>query len=153
MNRETVNGLLEELRQVIRETVREELSAHISKLQVLKEKDVTQDTPKASVGGIELPATEQLQAKDLRLALLLGKLPEDSGALIDTDTTAKLLGIAGRTLEKLVASQSVPSPIRISGRIVRWRLTELLEWIEAGCPHPKHWSYSPNTPVLGKRRK
>ena len=46
------------------------------------------DQPKTIPGGIELPTTEQLKAKDLRLALLLGKVPEDSGLLIDTNTTA-----------------------------------------------------------------
>jgi excisionase family DNA binding protein len=94
-----------------------------------------------------------LKAKDLRMALLLGKLPEDVGLLINFDTAAKLLSINRRTLDRMVSAQEIPPPIRISGRMRRWRITELLEWIEAGCPHPKHWSYNPESSLRTKGRK
>ena len=153
LSQKTVKELFDELRRVIKETVREEFSTHMSKFQELKDKGGVPDQPTTIPGGIELPTTEQLKARDLRLALLLGKLPEDSGLLIDIDTTAKLLNISRRTLEKLVSGHEVPLPIRIARRIPRWRLTELLEWIEAGCPHPNHWSYSSDTGVRRKGKK
>lgn len=147
----TVKDLFEELRRLIKDTVREELSQQHSKVNASK--DDLREQPKPLSGGIELPTTEQLKAKDLRMALLLGKLPEDSGFLIDTNTTAKLLSITRRTLERMVSAQEISPPIRITGRMKRWRLTELLEWIEAGCPHPNHWSYSSDSGVRRKLKK
>jgi predicted DNA-binding transcriptional regulator AlpA len=81
--------------------------------------------------------------KELRIAVLLGKLPDDVGMLIDVVTTANLRDVPERTLHRLIDEKAVPQPVRISGRILRWRLAELLEWIEAGCPHVKHWKYEP----------
>jgi predicted DNA-binding transcriptional regulator AlpA len=149
----TVRDLLEELRRLIRETVREEFSQQNLRVHESKNKDDLRDQPKTLPGGIELPTTEQLKANDLRMALLLGKLPEDSGLLIDTNTTAKLLSITRRTLDRMVSAHEIPPPIRITGRMKRWRLTELLEWIEAGCPHPNHWSYSSDSGVRRKLKK
>lgn len=149
----TVRELFDELRRMIKEAVREEFSQHISKVNESKGKDPSPDHPRTIPGGIDLPATEQMKAKDLRMALLLGKLPEDSGLLVDIETTAKLLNIARRTLERMVSAQEIPPPIHITGRMKRWRLTELLEWIEAGCPHPNHWSYGSDTAMRRKRKK
>lgn len=150
VSRETTTLFFEELRRVVKEAVREELVAQLPKVQEVKGRSAHHDETKPIGPGIALPATEQLKAKDLRLELLLGKLPENSGLLIDMNTTAKLLGISRRALERMVAAQDILMPIRIAGRIPRWRLAELLEWIEAGCPHPSHWSYSTNPSVRGK---
>jgi excisionase family DNA binding protein len=145
--------LFDELRRLIRDAVREELSVQTSKVGESKAKEALPDQPKSIPAGVELPTTEQLKAKDLRMALLLGKLPEDVGLLINFDTAAKLLSINTRTLGRMVSSNEIPQPIHLTGRMRRWRVTELLEWIEAGCHHPKHWSYSPDSAVRAKGRK
>ena len=105
-------------------------------------------TPKA---GVSLSDQERLKAPDLRTALLIGKVPEDAGLLIDVKTTAKLLNVSSRTLYRLHDLGMTPSPVRL-GRLVRFRLAELLAWIEADCPPKKHWSYSPDSPHTKRRR-
>jgi excisionase family DNA binding protein len=153
VSQETISQLLDELRRLIKDTLREELSVHTSKVEESNVKDASAAQPRSIPGGVDLPTTEQLKAKDLRMALLLGKLPEDAGLLINFDTAAKLLSINRRTLDRMVSAQEIPPPIRISGRMRRWRITELLEWIEAGCPHPHHWSYGSDSGMRGKGRK
>lgn len=147
VNREAVKGFMEDLRQLVRQTIREELAAQQAKPRVEPkvERQMESQVPASSVPrrGTELSPEEPLKAKVLRTALLLGKLPETAGLLIDMDTVAGLMSVSRRTLERLVSEKAIPEPIRISGRLVRWRLAELLEWIEAGCPHTKHWSYIP----------
>jgi predicted DNA-binding transcriptional regulator AlpA len=153
VSRNSIESLLDELRRTVKETVREELAAHISKTRVEEDAAPAQQTSSPVAQGVELPPAEQLKAKDLRMGLLLGKIPEDAGLLIDAETTARFLGISARTLERLVSGQSVPPPILVGGRIRRWRLAEVLEWIEAGCPHPKHWSYNPEPIGRTKSRR
>lgn len=153
VSRETTNLLLAELRQVVRDSVREELSARLPEIAAAMSPAAVPDALKPATAGIELLANDQIKARDLRLELLPGRLPENSGLLIDTETTAKLLGISRRALERMVAGQSILMPIRIAGRMSRWRLAELLEWIEAGCPHPNHWTYNPNSGRPGKGRR
>jgi hypothetical protein len=53
------------------------------------------DSPILAVSpGTALTATDKLKEADLRLALLLGKIPEDAGLLIDVKTFARLLSIS-----------------------------------------------------------
>jgi predicted DNA-binding transcriptional regulator AlpA len=153
VNRETVKGLVEEMRRAVSETVREEMLAQRPKVRAVKESEGDVPVPKAASRGVELPPGEPLKAKDLRTALLLGKIPENAGLLVDADTTAQLMSISQRTLYRLICEKAIPEPLRISGRLLRWRLGELLEWIEAGCPHTKHWTYSPTQGRQGKHRK
>ncbi len=42
-------------------------------------------------------------------------------------------GVTARHVENLVRSGRMPEPVYL-GRIPRWRLAELMDWIEAGCP-------------------
>lgn len=123
--------------------------------KILKEQ-FTQSTPseghEPSTAGVELPDQERLMAGDLRTALLLGKLPEDAGLLIDRKTAARLLNVSSRTLYRLHSVGATPDPLRIGGKIIRFRLAELLAWIEADCPPKKHWTYSQGNPAT-KRRK
>ena len=90
--------------------------------------------------GVDLKPNDQIKAADLRVALLMGKIPEDTGLLIDTRTLARLLNISRRHVARLLAEQAVPEPIRL-GRAHRWRLSEILEWIEVDCPPQKVWNY------------
>jgi predicted DNA-binding transcriptional regulator AlpA len=68
----------------------------------------------------------------------MGKVPEDSGLLIDTKTFARLLSISSRHLIRLQDLKAVPEPVHM-GRLIRWPLAEVLEWIEADCPSQKAW--------------
>jgi predicted DNA-binding transcriptional regulator AlpA len=84
----------------------------------------------AASPGIALEATDKLKAADLRIALLLGKIPEDAGLLIDTKTFARLLSISSRTLSRLIDLKAVPQAVHL-GRLIRWRLSEVLEWLSS----------------------
>jgi len=103
-------------------------------------------------GGAYVPREERLKAVDLRTAIITGKVPEQAGILLDADTAAKLLNVSPRTLRKLQASEAIPAPVRIGKRIVRWRLAEILAWIESGCPPRCHWTYAEDDPKPRRRR-
>jgi predicted DNA-binding transcriptional regulator AlpA len=92
----------------------------------------------SAVKGVDLKPTDQIKAADLQMALLMGKIPEDTGLLIDTRTLARLLNISPRHVCRLLDEKAIPDPVRL-GRLLRWRLVEILEWIEADCPSQKVW--------------
>jgi predicted DNA-binding transcriptional regulator AlpA len=92
----------------------------------------------SSTKGVDLKPTERLKAADLRVALLLGKIPENGSLLIDARTFARLLGIGASTFYRLLAEEAIPTPVQL-GRLKKWRLTEILEWIEADCPPLNIW--------------
>lgn len=63
-------------------------------------------------------------------------LPISSTAeLITAKELARLLAISERTLYRLKSMRELPSPVTLGGS-VRWRLTEIREWISKGCPTP-----------------
>lgn len=94
----------------------------------------------SSSGWVEVSKDERRKAGELRVALLLGKVPESAGLLIDAKVTADLLNISSRTLYRLEDLQAIPQPVRL-GKLIRWRLAELLAWIDAGCPQRRAWVY------------
>ena len=53
--------------------------------------------------------------------------------LLTTREAAKLLGIGERTLWRHSRSGAAPAPVTIGGA-VRYRRSEILDWIAAGCP-------------------
>ena len=53
--------------------------------------------------------------------------------LLTTREAAKLLGIGERTLWRHSRSGAAPAPLTIGGA-VRYRRSEILDWIAAGCP-------------------
>ncbi len=54
--------------------------------------------------------------------------------LLSKTTVCKLLdNVTGRHIENLVKSGRMPGPVYL-GRSPRWRLKELLEWIDSKCP-------------------
>lgn len=107
--------------------------------------------PLVSSPGTELKTKDKLKAADLRMSLLMGKIPEDSGLLIDAKTFAHLLSISSRTLSRLIDLKAVPMPVHL-GRLVRWRLADVLEWIEADCPPQKSWT-SKRIGAVDRRKK
>ena len=104
-----------------------------------------------AVGGVNLAEAERLKAADLRIGLLLGKVPDTAGLLIDVKSMAKLLSVSSRTIMRLDQLQAIPAHVRI-GSLVRWRLAEILAWMDAGCPFRRHWTY-PDDADRTKRRR
>ncbi len=98
----------------------------------------TTGLPKRTPTGVDLPESERLKAADLRTAILMGKIPEDTGLLIDVKTMAKLLNVSERMVYRLADQNAAPKPIKL-GALVRWRLTEVIEWIDSGCPSKWQW--------------
>jgi predicted DNA-binding transcriptional regulator AlpA len=58
--------------------------------------------------------------------------------LVDSKTFAGLLSISTATLYRLQAEEAIPAPVQLGG-LKKWRLAEILEWIEADCPPQKVW--------------
>jgi predicted DNA-binding transcriptional regulator AlpA len=120
------------LLDLVRETLEATLAAAFGRIPAMS-------VPSPKSTGLDLKDSEKLKAADLRFALLTGKVPENSGLLIDTKTLAKLLAISKAHLYRLQAEEALLAPIQV-GHVKRWRLTEVLEWIEAGCPPQNMWN-------------
>jgi predicted DNA-binding transcriptional regulator AlpA len=62
--------------------------------------------------------------------------PERLQELLDADQSATVAGVARRTWWRYVSSGRAPEPIRVGGPNgpPRWRRSDLLTWIDAGCP-------------------
>jgi excisionase family DNA binding protein len=143
-----VDRIVGQLREGITKAISEELAAFKTSQTRIGSGSSLPPSPPA---GVSLSDQERVKAVDLRTALLLGEVPDDAGLLIDVKTATRLLNVSSRTLYLLHDLGMTPSPVRI-GRLVRFRLAELLAWIEADCPPKKHWSYSPDSQPT-KRRK
>ncbi len=65
--------------------------------------------------------------------------PDNFGALITAEAAAQLCDVSLRTWRRLEAEGMVPKPVRLAGRIKRYRRGELLAWMEAGCPAGEQW--------------
>jgi len=61
--------------------------------------------------------------------------PRLANELISASQLADLLSVSERTLYRLKSIGQLPVPIVLGGS-VRWRLTEIREWIAQGCPRP-----------------
>ena len=53
--------------------------------------------------------------------------------LLTAAESADMAGVAKRSWWRYVSSGRAPAPVRLGG-VVRWRRSELAEWISAGCP-------------------
>ena len=49
--------------------------------------------------------------------------------LLRDKEVARMIGVSRSTLWRLVRADLFPPPIRVGTRAVRWRLSEVLEWI------------------------
>ena len=88
--------------------------------------------------GFELKPSDMAKAADLRVAFLVGKIPQNTGLLINAKVLSKLLDTSHSTLYRLLAEEALPAPVKF-GRLTKWRLAEIIEWIEADCPPQKVW--------------
>ena len=62
----------------------------------------------------------------------------DEPVLISAERVAKMMSISVRSLWRLLSAGRLVPPVRL-GRCVRWRLAEVREWIDAGCPQHDEW--------------
>ena len=67
-------------------------------------------------------------------------LPDHSPLLLDVREAAALIGVSRATFWKLHSQGRVPLPVRLSGRVVRWRKHELEAWVQSGCPTRDKWT-------------
>lgn len=64
--------------------------------------------------------------------------PEPQPLLISVQRLAHLLSLSTGTIGKLDATYRLPSPKRMSGRLM-WSVAEIGAWVAAGCPVRDHW--------------
>lgn len=62
-------------------------------------------------------------------------MSEKPVVMLKSKDVAQLLNISLRTLRRMQSACAMPPPIRL-GRILLWKLTDIMLWIEAGCPRP-----------------
>ena len=66
----------------------------------------------------------------------------DTSLTLNAEESAALVGISRSTFWKLYSQGRTPLPLRLGGRVVRWRREELTAWVAAGCPAREKWRYS-----------
>jgi predicted DNA-binding transcriptional regulator AlpA len=78
------------------------------------------------------------------LPLRLTASPADAAGpsplLVDARCLAGLLAVGLRTLRAMDAAGRIPAPVRLSPGCVRWKLSEILDWIDSGCPTREVWA-------------
>lgn len=57
--------------------------------------------------------------------------------LMKTVELAEMLNVSVAALERMKAAGRLPAHIALTKRSHRWRRSEVLKWIEAGCPRPR----------------
>ena len=62
-----------------------------------------------------------------------GTRPAVNAELLDVRGVAAMLGCSPRHVYRLADTGRMPRPIKL-GALIRWRRTELADWLEAGCP-------------------
>jgi predicted DNA-binding transcriptional regulator AlpA len=67
-----------------------------------------------------------------------GPRPGVEPLLVPAPEAGRLSGVSEATWYRLAAAKRVPAPIRLGGRVL-WRVAELREWVEAGCPDRRTW--------------
>jgi len=58
--------------------------------------------------------------------------------LLSVGELAKRLMVSKRTIWSMLSSGRLPRPIRL-GRSVRFRASDIEQWIELGCPPRERW--------------
>lgn len=154
LDKQAVAETLEQFRHIVEETITKQIQELSSTLPPTPAAATKPEAPPnenvAVTGGVVVTRRQQLEAADFRTALLHGRLPDDSGLLIDTKELAGLLNIGSRTLWRLTQMRAVPAPVHL-GRMVRWRLAEVLAWIEADCPPQREWTWGETPKKPGKK--
>ena len=127
LNDESLSAFVELLERVIRQSTAESALGVIDTVKRIKDQH--------EQSGIR----KKTPLESSQHALFGGqKPPVDTGLLIDTRETAKLLNVSDRTIWTMNSSGKMPKAIRV-GRAVRWSLDELKDWIAEGCPPRVTW--------------
>ena len=83
---------------------------------------------------------QRLDAIADRLDRIADQRNTQTAELLDAKDAAHLLGLARSTfLSRCNTGEIAPAPIRIGGR-VSWRRSELIDWLDAGCPARAIWA-------------
>ena len=64
--------------------------------------------------------------------------PAPPPLLVRAPEAAHLCGVSEASWHRLRAAGRTPAPLRLGGSVV-WRMEELREWCEAGCPARREW--------------
>ena len=67
-----------------------------------------------------------------------GRASAEECFALDAATLATLLQISLRHLRRLDAAGKLPRPVKL-GRAVRWPVSEIRTWLDAGCPDRETW--------------
>ena len=60
--------------------------------------------------------------------------------LIDAKDMGNFLGVPATKVRQLAYTDRIPLPMRLGlGKVVRWSVLELLDWVGAGCPRRGQW--------------
>ncbi|MCA9108570.1 MAG: hypothetical protein KDA52_01380 [Planctomycetaceae bacterium] len=54
--------------------------------------------------------------------------------MVRADAAARMIDVSPATWHRMVAAGKTPAPIRLSPGSVRWRTSDLAEWVARGCP-------------------
>lgn len=144
---EEIAGFAEQVQEALVQRLADVLEKEVTRAIEKFTKDFTSkpvpatDNSGAVTTGVQLTRLDQASARELRAAYLLGKLPDDGALLIDTKAVSRFLNVSARTVSRLSDTRAMPAPIRL-GNKVKWRLREIIEWVEADCPPQKFWQYS-----------
>ena len=55
--------------------------------------------------------------------------------LVDRKQAAKMAAVSLATWDRMTAAGKTPRPIRFSHGCIRWRVSDLEAWVNAGCPN------------------
>lgn len=61
------------------------------------------------------------------------KRVEMSDSLLTAKDLSEMLGVSVRQVRRMQAAEKLPEAIYI-GRLPRWRASEIIAWMDAGCP-------------------
>ena len=63
----------------------------------------------------------------------LKESPASPAKMVDAQGVAKMCNCSARHVRRLVDAELMPAPVKL-GHLVRWPLSVVEEWIDAGCP-------------------
>lgn len=58
---------------------------------------------------------------------------------VAAEGAASLLDISRSQFFKLHASGKIPAPVYLGTKAPRWRVAELSDWLDSGCPDRQTW--------------
>lgn len=65
----------------------------------------------------------------------------DAPLLVDARALARMLSVSMATIWRMRSAGKLPPPVALSRGLVRWRLTDIQQWLADGCP--EHTSTHP----------